>query len=164
MGLWRLSMRGLASSPAASTLHTITMNTNQTDFFPVAARLALELECLLLSCKDTAAVSKWWDSAHEALQQFRGASQALERAQADVSPVAWRYLTPTGWHATTSSGKALGAAKHHPMEPLYIHPSLPAAQGLSEEARQLLENAASCIMEAVRYEQESFDSPPEPAS
>ncbi|MEL7087637.1 MAG: hypothetical protein AAGL98_04225, partial [Planctomycetota bacterium] len=53
-----------------------TMNTNQTDFFPVAARLALELECLLLSCKDTAAVSKWWDSAHEALQQFRDASQA----------------------------------------------------------------------------------------
>ena len=33
-----------------------------------AKRLALELECLLLDCKDMAAVSKWWDSAHEALE------------------------------------------------------------------------------------------------
>ena len=41
------------------------------DVFPSAHRLALELECLLLSSKDTAAVSKWWDSAHEALEQWR---------------------------------------------------------------------------------------------
>ncbi|HNC91781.1 MAG TPA: hypothetical protein PL000_22885 [Anaerolineales bacterium] len=41
------------------------------DFFPDACRLALELECLLLSCNDNAAVSKWWDSAHEALEQHR---------------------------------------------------------------------------------------------
>lgn len=41
------------------------------DVFPAAHRLALELECLLLDTKDTAAVSKWWDSAHEALEQWR---------------------------------------------------------------------------------------------
>jgi len=41
------------------------------DAFPVAHRLALELECLLLSCTDTAATAKWWDSAHEALEQWR---------------------------------------------------------------------------------------------
>lgn len=41
------------------------------DVFPVAHRLALELECLLLSTTDTAAVSKWWDSANEALEQWR---------------------------------------------------------------------------------------------
>lgn len=41
------------------------------DVFPVAHRLALELECLLLDTNDTAAVSKWWDSAHEALEQWR---------------------------------------------------------------------------------------------
>lgn len=41
------------------------------DVFPVAHRLALELECLLLDSKDMAAVSKWWDSAHEALEQWR---------------------------------------------------------------------------------------------
>ena len=41
------------------------------DVFPAAHRLALELECLLLSCTDTAATAKWWDSAHEALEQWR---------------------------------------------------------------------------------------------
>ena len=41
------------------------------DVFPSAHRLALELECLLLDTKDTAAVSKWWDSANEALEQWR---------------------------------------------------------------------------------------------
>lgn len=34
-------------------------------------RLALELECLLSDTKDTAIVSKWWDSAHEALEDWR---------------------------------------------------------------------------------------------
>lgn len=41
------------------------------DAFPQAHRLALELECLLLSTTDTAAVSKWWDSANDALEQWR---------------------------------------------------------------------------------------------
>ena len=41
------------------------------DGFEAAHRLALELECLLLDSKDIAAVSKWWDSAHEALEQWR---------------------------------------------------------------------------------------------
>ena len=40
-----------------------------------AKRLALELECLLLSCNDNAAVSAWWDSAHEALEEFRRIGQ-----------------------------------------------------------------------------------------
>lgn len=34
-------------------------------------RLALELECLLLSTKDTAALSAWWASAHDALELHR---------------------------------------------------------------------------------------------
>lgn len=38
---------------------------------PAAHRLALELECLLLDTNDTALVSKWWDSANEALEQWR---------------------------------------------------------------------------------------------
>lgn len=41
------------------------------DVFPQAHRLALELECLLLACTDTAATAKWWDSANEALEQWR---------------------------------------------------------------------------------------------
>lgn len=41
------------------------------DAFPQAHRLAMELECLILACRDTAATAKWWDSANEALEQWR---------------------------------------------------------------------------------------------
>ena len=34
-------------------------------------RLALELECLLLGIKDNAIVSKWWDSAWDAIEDWR---------------------------------------------------------------------------------------------
>lgn len=34
-------------------------------------RLALELECLLLDIKDNAIVSKWWDSALDAIEDWR---------------------------------------------------------------------------------------------
>lgn len=55
------------------------------DFFTPGARLALELECLLLDTRDTAAVSKWWDSAHEALEQWRQAVRDMEAADAALS-------------------------------------------------------------------------------
>lgn len=45
--------------------------TQERDVFPQAHRLAMELECLLLSCTDTAATAKWWESANEALEQWR---------------------------------------------------------------------------------------------
>lgn len=35
-----------------------------------AHRLAIELECLLMDTKDNAVVSKWWDSAHEAMDEY----------------------------------------------------------------------------------------------
>lgn len=41
------------------------------DFFPIAGRLALELECLLMDTQNSIIQSKWWDSALEALQQYR---------------------------------------------------------------------------------------------
>lgn len=50
----------------------------------VAHRLALELECILLSCTDTCATAKWWDSANEALAQWRGLT---EDDQPHVSPL-----------------------------------------------------------------------------
>lgn len=52
-------------------IHTAGDGRGPRDVFPQAHRLALELECLLLSCTDTAATAKWWDSAHEALEQWR---------------------------------------------------------------------------------------------
>lgn len=43
-----------------------------------AARLAMELECLLLDTKDTAAVSRWWKSANEALDLHRARLAAAQ--------------------------------------------------------------------------------------
>jgi len=54
------------------------------DVVPVAHRLALELECLLLDTKDNAVVSKWWASANEALEQWR---ELYERDQQHISPL-----------------------------------------------------------------------------
>ena len=45
-------------------------------------RLALELECLLMDTRDTAIQSKWWDSAHEALEQWRTFSSTPPEAPA----------------------------------------------------------------------------------
>jgi hypothetical protein len=51
-----------------------------------AKRLALELECLLTSTKDTAAQSRWWESAHEALEQYQADIDRLY-PQDHVSPL-----------------------------------------------------------------------------
>mgnify|MGYP003595016974 CR=1 FL=1 len=42
-----------------------------TDADSDAARLALELECLLMDTKDLSVVSKWWGSANDALELHR---------------------------------------------------------------------------------------------
>ena len=48
-----------------------------------AHRLALELECLLMDTKDNAVVSKWWDSAHEAMDEYHNLKPgAVEDAEA----------------------------------------------------------------------------------
>lgn len=57
------------------------------DFFGHASRLALELECLLMDTRNDAAQSRWWDSAHEALEQWRQAVREMEQAvEADHHP------------------------------------------------------------------------------
>ena len=55
-----------------------------TDADSDAARLALELECLLMDTKDLSVVSKWWGSANEALELHRqrlAATPATKPAQ-----------------------------------------------------------------------------------
>ena len=51
-----------------------------------AKRLALGLECLLLSCEETAVVSKWWASAHAALGEYQDTLDRLY-PQDHVSPL-----------------------------------------------------------------------------
>ncbi len=50
------------------------------DLLSVSHRLALELECLLLDTKDMAAVSRWWDSANEALDAWRSVRDSIAAA------------------------------------------------------------------------------------
>lgn len=51
-----------------------------------AKRLALELECLLLSCDDTSAVAKRWQPAHDALEAYQTDIDRLY-PQEHVSPL-----------------------------------------------------------------------------
>ena len=53
----------------------------QEDYFADACRLAMELECLLLDCKDTAVSAKWWESANEALDQHRERIEQMRKEQ-----------------------------------------------------------------------------------
>lgn len=52
-----------------------------------AHRLALELECLIMDTKDNAVVSKWWDSAFEAIEEY----QTLKPG-ADEEAEAWAKM------------------------------------------------------------------------
>ena len=56
-----------------------------------AHRLALELECLIMDTKDNAVVSKWWDSAFEAIEEY----QALKPG-ADEEAEAWAKMRKVG--------------------------------------------------------------------
>ncbi len=48
-----------------------------------AHRLALELECLIMDTKDNVIVSKWWDSAFEAMEEYNNLKPgAAEDAEA----------------------------------------------------------------------------------
>ena len=57
------------------------------DLTSLGARLALELECLLLESKDTAAISKWWDTAHEALADWHDHLWQVSHGDNYVSPL-----------------------------------------------------------------------------
>ena len=60
----------------------------EVDIFTPGARLALELECLLMDTRNDAAQSRWWDSAHEALEQWRQAVRAMEASTDAGQPAA----------------------------------------------------------------------------
>ena len=53
------------------TERALSLRNQVADLHSKGHRLALALECLLMDTKDTAVVSKWWDEAHEALEQWR---------------------------------------------------------------------------------------------
>ena len=69
-----------------------------------------------------------------ACEDCRGGTDAPVSAE----PVAWRYLTPTGWHATTDASRALGIKAHHDVEPLYTTPVAAQAQQDAETRNRAL--------------------------
>ncbi len=72
-------------------------------------------------------------SAQRVTQESDHIAQARKTVAAPVcetdaqEPVAWRYQTSTGWHATTDASAALRVSKHHAIEPMYTAPQPQAA-------------------------------------
>jgi len=62
--------------------------------------------------------------AEQLMHDYARAAVEADR-QRRGEPVAWRYKTSTGWHATTDAAKALRVADHHAIEPLYSAPQPP---------------------------------------
>ena len=67
----------------AAKQHTHPAPDGWTEADADAARLAMELECLLLDTKDTAVVSRWWKSANEAIDLHRARLAAAQAKGAD---------------------------------------------------------------------------------
>ncbi|MCG7324321.1 hypothetical protein [Achromobacter sp. ACRQX] len=59
---------------------------------------------------------------HARCVELARAALASAPVAGEAQPVAWRYQTPTGWHATTDAQKAVNVRAHHPVEPLYAAP------------------------------------------
>lgn len=95
-----------------------------------ALRRALEGMLAVFACGAPQGESPTIDAARAALASAPVAGEphgdshvGLEAPVAvETRPVAWRYQTPTGWHATTDAQKAVSLRAHHPVEPLYPKP------------------------------------------
>ena len=61
----------------------------------------------------------------------------LTAQEVDQSPVAWRYQTSTGWHATTDAAAANRVRAHHTVEPLYAAPQQADARDALTQAELL---------------------------
>lgn len=90
-----------------------------TDADSDAARLALELECLLLDTKDTAAVSRWWSSALEALELHRARINA-SHSQAQ-QPTAQAQELPDERAAFEAWAKKQSAKMHKDIDGDYLN-------------------------------------------
>ena len=93
-----------------------------TDADADAARLAMELECLLLDTKDTASVSRWWASANEALDLHRARLAAPQQATPALQAVC-RYISDV------LAGDASSGEKHIARTIMHLLPLEQAVSG-----------------------------------
>ncbi|WP_423220201.1 hypothetical protein [Burkholderia multivorans] len=116
-----------------------------------------------------------WEGFQFGLKLARAASAnetGAEGAEPMAIPAGWKLVpvAPTfemcrameeaidaGWKDSIVWARGIAAAPPPPAP-------ASAPVGLTENARKLIEAAAECIAEAVNYEQDGFDSPPQPAS
>lgn len=97
----------LAATPAAPSQEPAVPQ-GWTDADSDAARLALELECLLLDTETLSVVSKWWASANEALELHR-------RRLATLAAASSRPVTLTD-EAVNAAAKVLAERFDYPWE------------------------------------------------
>lgn len=109
------------------------------DFFTPGARLALELECLLMDTRDAAVQSRWWDSAHEALEQWRQAVRAMEASLDAVQPEASTTLNEAESHARICSK----LAEQHKSDPVLFAALTDAAAIIRDLMRDRLSASAA---------------------
>ena len=79
-----------------------------------------------------------WRDCAETDEGAMALYEAPQPQAVDQAPVAWRYQTPTGWHATTDAAAANRVSAHHPIEPLYAAPQ-PQADARDAELLDWLE-------------------------
>lgn len=109
------------------------------DFFTPGARLALELECLLMDTRNDAAQSRWWASAHEALEQWRQAVRAMEASIDAVQPEASTTLEQAASHAHICSK----LAEQYKSDALLFAALTDAAAIIQDLLRDLLDASAA---------------------
>lgn len=109
-----------------------------TDADSDAARLALELECLLMDTKNLSVVSKWWDSANDALELHRQRLAATTApAPAQDEPFGHFRAEPFGWTDCAKDDEGAIALYERPQE-----------VGLTDEA---VNDAAKVLAERFDY-------------
>ena len=74
---FEIEIRRLTAERDAMAARLAELEGQTDNLLSACHRLALELECLLLDTKDSASVSRWWDSAMAALDGWHKAKDAI---------------------------------------------------------------------------------------
>lgn len=110
-----------------------------------AARLALELECLLMDTKDTAVVSKWWQSANEALELHRA---RLQEAQPSPTAQAAESVPAREHDLQDVRCECCGYMTYHREHMGCIRAARAPSDSVLEDAADPLQGAANWLAEA----------------
>lgn len=144
-----------------------------TDADSDAARLALELECLLLDTKDTASVSRWWASALEALELHRKRLAATPQPEPEPKAVSGAGMLGSLLRKPVASiaelSKTIPGGCYCPpgicQAPVIMGRQTPCLRHSNEHAPEPKAEPVTCttceaLARAVILDQSSFDQKP----